>query len=75
MMFLSEIPGNPPTFGCTICHKDPHPCLRCSQQKSVYNLGYQDGSLNNPFETTGFQHQEVVIYKTGYTAGQESKNG
>lgn len=56
-------------FECHRCAGQAHPCLRCSQQRSVFDLGYRDGKFKNPKETTGFDMKHTNIYNTGYDLG------
>lgn len=63
------------TFRCPECINKVYPCLSCSMERSVYDLGFRDGSVGNPYEATGFNEGQRNIYTTGYTRGREVKNG
>lgn len=72
MIIISESTGTA-KFECILCKDNEYPCLKCSQQKAVYEIGHKDGSLNLPMELTGFNPRDTIIYKAGYTLGKESK--
>lgn len=55
-------------FTCNKCTVNQQ-CISCKQKKSVFNVGYKDGKLNNPKETTGFDQQQTGIYHAGYIQG------
>ena len=56
-------------FVCGKCRELLSNCIPCKQKESVFNVGYQDGKLNNPKETTGFSLRETGLYYAGYIKG------
>ena len=72
MMTVSKVEGvRIVTFKCGSCRLSRFPCISCQQDKSVYNLGYLDGSLGNEENFIGFNGQQVQIYRQGYNHGKE----
>lgn len=60
-------------FSCTTCEGNQYPCLRCSVEKSVFDLGYRDGRLKNPKEATGFDQKHTGLYITAYLKGEKDR--
>lgn len=56
-------------FSCHKCKDTQYPCLSCSQERSVYDVAFKDGSLGNPFEVVGFDQNHTNIYRVGYNNG------
>lgn len=60
-------------FSCTHCEGEQYPCLKCSMEKSVFDLGYRDGRLKNPKEATGFDQKHTGLYMTAYLKGEKDR--
>lgn len=60
-------------FSCNTCGGEQHPCLSCSMERSVFDLGYKDGRLRNPKETTGFNQKQTGLYIAAYLKGEKDR--
>lgn len=60
-------------FVCDMCRKLVRNCISCKQRESVFNVGYQDGKLKNPKETTGFNLKDTGLYHAGYIKGAQDR--
>ena len=61
-------------FVCDTCRELLNNCIPCKQKESVFNVGYQDGKLSNPKETTGFSLTETGLYHAGYIKGVQNRD-
>ena len=61
------------TFTCYKCNGS-RPCIFCSMEESVYILGYKDGKLMNPKDTTGFNRTQTTTYLKAYNLGLKDAN-
>lgn len=61
-------------FVCNSCALARFPCIQCKQSRSVFDLGYSDGKLGNPKETTGFNMKDTGLYHAGYIKGRRDRD-
>ena len=61
-------------FVCDKCRELLSNCIPCKQKESVFNVGYQDGKLNNPKETTGLTSVQTGLYHAGYIKGVQDRD-
>lgn len=61
------------TFKCPSCHKSITPCISCKQERSVYELAFQDGLNGVEKIKVGFNPNHSSIFDLGYKHGSEER--